>query len=135
MPVNDRRAEDAIRAVYARWFGAMEEGDVEGFLALLDGDFLLKSPTRPAVTDREVMRRGLEAFHAAATERVEHRVEEVQVAGDWAWARVTERTTITPKAGGVPLSVSGVHLAILRRGADGTWRVARDVSSLDQPAP
>ena len=123
----------AIRDVYARWFGAMESAHVHGLLALLDDDFVLKGPARPALSDREELRRGLEALHAAATERIDYSVDEAQVAGEWAWARVSERTAITPKNGGATLTVSGVHLAILRRDARGAWRVARDVSSLDHP--
>lgn len=131
---HDRRDDErAIREVYARWFGSMERGDVDGLLALLDDHFMLKSPSRPALADREALRRGLEALHAAATERIAYSVDEVQVVDGWAWARVSERTTIAPRDGSAPLSVSGMHLAILHRGADGAWRVARDVSSLDHP--
>ena len=134
MPASDQPTdEQAIRDLYARWFGAMESGDIEGFLALVADDFVLKSPGSPPVTDRTMLRAGLEQFHAAFSEDVEYRIEELHVAGPWAWVRITERATLTPKSGGENRVLSGTHLGILVRQADGRWRVARDVSSFDQP--
>lgn len=133
MPEHTRAQQDhaAIRALYARWFGAMEGGDIDGFLALLADDFVLKSPTQPAVTEHALLRQHLEQFHASLTEKVDYTLEEVHICGDWAWVRITERVMLTPRDGSEPLRISGMHLGILARQADGTWRVSRDVSSLD----
>ena len=124
-------AEDAIRRVYARWFRAMESADVDGLLSLLGDPFMLKMPGQPPLTDRDALRRGLEEFHAAFSEEVEHEVQALGVAGDWAWAQVHERAVLTPRAGGSPRELSGTHLAVLVRGPDGAWRIHRDVSSFD----
>ncbi len=126
--------QEAIKQLYARWFGAMESADVDGLLALLADDFLLKGPGQPPVSDRAVLRRALEEFHASLSEQVEYRIEEAHVAGDWAWVRISERAELTPKQGGEPVEIWGTHLAILARQPDGSWKVARDISSLDQPA-
>ena len=124
----------AIHELYRRWFAAMESADVDGLLALLADGFVFKGPAQPPVTDLATLRRGLEEFHASFDERVDYRVEEVEVAGAWAWARVSERATLSPKGGGAAAVMSGTHLAILARQPDGSWRVFRDVSSLDHPA-
>lgn len=130
---NQPTDEQAIRDFYARWFGAMESGDIEGFLALLADDFVLKSPGSPPVTDRERLRKGLEQFHTVFSEEVEYSTEDLQVAAAWAWVRITERATLSPKDGGEGRVLSGTHLSILMRQADGSWRLLRDVSSFDHP--
>jgi uncharacterized protein (TIGR02246 family) len=122
---------EAIHQLYAKWFGALEGGDVEGFLALLADDFVLKSPGQPPVSDRAAFRRALEGLHATYTERVRYKLEEVEVSGDLAWTRLSEETTLTPKRGGQQYRLSGTHLAILARQPDGTWKVRREVSSFD----
>ncbi len=124
----------AIHELYRRWFAAMEGADVDGLLALLADDFVLKGPDQPPVTDLATLRRALEEFHQCFDERVEYQVEEVEVAGGWAWARVSERATLSPKGGGEPVVLSGTHLGILARQPDGAWKVFRDVSSLDHSA-
>jgi len=124
----------AIHELYRRWFEAMESADVNGLLSLLADGFLLKGPAQPPVTGLATLRRALEEFHKSFNERVEYQVEEVEVAGQWAWARVSERTTLSPKGGGAQAVLSGTHLGILARQPDGSWKVFRDISSLDHSA-
>lgn len=123
-----------IHELYRRWFGAMERADVNALLALLADGFVFKGPSQPAIADLAAMRQRLVEFHARFDERVDYQVEEVEIAGEWAWARVSERVTVTPKGGGAPTTLSGTHLSILVRQADGSWKVFRDVSSLDDAA-
>lgn len=132
MTVDDDR--DHIREFYSRWFAAMEAGDVDGFLALVTDDIVLKGPASPAIHGKESLRRSLEAFHARFTERVDYSVEEVGIADDWAFARIREEIELRAKPNGDPLKLHGMHLGILRRESEG-WRIARDVSSLDHPGP
>jgi uncharacterized protein (TIGR02246 family) len=124
---------EAIHQLYKKWFGALEGGDVEGFLALLTDDFILKAPGQPPVSDRAAFRRALEGLHAMYSERVRYTLEEIEVSGTMAWVRLTEETTLTPKRSGQELRISGTHLAILARQPDGGWKVRREVSSLDHP--
>ncbi len=122
---------EAIHHLYEKWFGAVERGDTQGLLELLADDFLLKGPSRPAVSSRAVLRRALDESFAAYTERIRYKVDEVEVLGDVAYARISEETTLTAKKGGKEVTISGMHLAILARGPDGAWKVKREVSSLD----
>ena len=109
----------------------MEAGDVEALLGLLTPDAVLKLPGSPALVGKAAIGAALTRFHAEASEAVEFRVEEVEVSGDLAYARVTERATITPEGGAPGATLAGMHLAILRRQPTGEWLIARDVSSLD----
>lgn len=124
---------EAVRRFYTRWFGAMEEGDVDGVLALIADDFMLKTPGQPPLTHREALRENLERFHEAYTEEVEWEIASMGFGGEWAWVEVRERVTLVPRSGEVERQIVGTHLAILRRGPEGGWRLFRDVSSFDSP--
>lgn len=92
---------------------------------------MLKTPGQPPITDRNVLRNGLERFHATFSEEVDYEIQEVGVGEDWAWVQIRERVVLTPKNGEPTRELSGIHLGILVRGADGDWRLHRDVSSFD----
>jgi uncharacterized protein (TIGR02246 family) len=54
-------------------------------------------------------------------------IRELRVLGDWAYLRNFIEITVTPP-GGAPVRRSGYTLTILRKGADGRWRLTRDAN-------
>lgn len=131
-------AEDDVRAIhalYSRWFGAMEDGDPEALVELVTDDVILKGGGGPAVRGKDALEDALRDFLAEFTEEVEYSVEEVEVVGDRAWARIDESTRVIPRDGRPPVTVTGMHLSILRRDDDGRWRVARDVGAAGTEEP
>ncbi len=56
-------------------------------------------------------------------------VRELQVLGDWRFARTYLQVTMTPPTG-VPVRRHGYAMTIFRKGADGLWRLARDANLL-----
>ncbi len=133
MPTDPDSVRDAtaIRALYEAWYGAMERGDVSTVLSLVTHDVILKVADTPPLAGRDALEEALDAFFAAHSEVVEYDVEEIEVSHDLAFARISERARIESKDGSGVLSVDGIHLAVLRRQADGAWLVARDFSSLN----
>ncbi len=129
MPPENTDDVRAIHELYADWFGAMESGDVETLLELVTENVILKGGGGPAVRGRDALEASLRSFLEEFTEEVEYSLDEVEVAGDWAWARIDENVLITPKDDRRAVRVTGMHLAVLRRGDDGRWRVARDVAA------
>jgi uncharacterized protein (TIGR02246 family) len=83
---------------------------------------------------------GREAFAAAAQGMSGARIEgeseivELKVLGDWAWARTRLKVAMTPPGASEPKRRSGYTLSILRREADGKWRLARDANLLAEDA-
>ena len=59
--------------------------------------------------------------------------EEVQIAGDWAYSRGVFTLSLTPKAGVETTKFEGKYLSILKRQADGSWKVARDCFNYNTP--
>jgi uncharacterized protein (TIGR02246 family) len=123
--------ERAIRDLVATWLNASRAGDVATVLDLMTDDAVFMVPGREPF--------GKEAFAAAAeglrTVQMEGTsdIRELQVLGDWAYLRNFLTVTVTP-AGGAPMRRAGWTLTILRKSADGRWRLARDANLLSAAA-
>ena len=119
--------ERAIRDLVATWMAASKAGDHDTVLGLMTDDVVFMVPGREPF--------GKEAFAAASKGMQGMRIEgtadivELKVLGDWAWLRCRLRMTSTPP-GGSPTTRSGYTLTILRKEADGRWRLARDANLL-----
>lgn len=115
----------AIQALIADVAHANNAGDITGWVELFTDDGIYLPDGRPAVTNAE----GLEGFAVSHFSRyrpnIEITAEEVQVLGDWAFARTRVTGTLTPRGNGNPIRLDGKELAILRRGLDGGWKIAR----------
>lgn len=117
--------ERAIRELVASWMQASQAGDVATMLGLMADDVIFMVPGREPF--------GKEAFAAAAQGMSKVAIEgtsdirELQVFGDWAYLRNYISITVTP-GGGAPVHRAGWTLTILRKGADGEWRLARDAN-------
>ncbi|PPD18213.1 MAG: DUF4440 domain-containing protein, partial [Methylocystis sp.] len=57
-------------------------------------------------------------------------IQELCIFGEWAYLRNYIDMTATPLDGGAPLHRTGYALSILRKEADGRWRLARDANLL-----
>lgn len=57
-------------------------------------------------------------------------IEELRIAGDWAYCWTNLSVTMTPLGGGAPVRRSGSTLTIFRRNADGSWVLFRDANLL-----
>jgi uncharacterized protein (TIGR02246 family) len=121
--------ERAIRDLVATWISASRAGDVAAVIDLMTDDAVFMVPGREPF--------GKDAFAAAAQGMRSVQMEgtsdvrELQVLGDWAYLRNYLTVTVTPP-GGAPMRRAGWTLTILRKGADGRWRLARDANLLSE---
>ncbi len=119
--------ERAIRDLIATWMKASREGDTATVVSLMTDDVVFMVPGREPF--------GKEAFAAASqgmsgmTMEGTSDVREIQVLGDWAFARSYLTMTMTPPSGS-PVLRAGYTLTILRKGPDGRWKLARDANLL-----
>jgi uncharacterized protein (TIGR02246 family) len=122
--------EQQIRQLVTTWMDATRAGDVDAVLALMTDDVVFLVPGRPPMRKAE--------FEAAARgqagqggPKVDGRseIQEVQVAGDWAflWSRLS--VTMTPPDGTPPVERAGHTLTVFRR-EQGRWKLARDANLL-----
>jgi uncharacterized protein (TIGR02246 family) len=120
--------ESAIRALVEAWMASSKAGDLPAVLDLMTDDVIFMTPGGKPF--------GKEAF-AAASESMKNaaiegrsEIQELRVLGDWAYLRNYIEMTATPRDGGAPMRRSGYTLTILRKEADGRWRLARDANLL-----
>ena len=119
--------EHAIRELVATWMSASQAGDVKSVLSLMADDAIFMVPGREPF--------GKEAFAATSEGMADVRMEgtneirELRIIGDWAYMRCRIAVTMTPPDGPA-MRRSGYTLSVLRKDADGRWRLARDANLL-----
>ncbi|TIO10754.1 SgcJ/EcaC family oxidoreductase [Mesorhizobium sp.] len=119
--------ERAIRKLVATWMDASKRGDTATVLSLMTDDAIFMVPGRDPF-DKE-------SFATAAQEMAGVHIDgtsdivELQLLGSWAFIRSRIDMTATPP-NGEPVHRSGYALTLLRKEADGEWRLARDANLL-----
>jgi uncharacterized protein (TIGR02246 family) len=117
----------AIRKLIDTWMAATQTGDTATVLSLMTDDVVFLVPGREPF--------GKQEFAAAARDMQGVRIDgksdihEIEVLGDWAYARAHLRVAMTPP-GGNTVERAGYTLSIFRKGSDGRWRLARDANLL-----
>ncbi|HWT72864.1 MAG TPA: SgcJ/EcaC family oxidoreductase [Oxalicibacterium sp.] len=124
--------ERAIRELIDTWMRASIAGDVETVLSLMTDDVVFMTPGKPPFGKREfaATSEGMRTLKLAG----DARIEECRIIGEWAYLRNYLKMTITPE-GGATVRRSGHTLTILRKEADGKWRLARDANLLTEDPP
>ena len=119
--------EQQIRALIDAWGAATADGDLIAQMNLMTDDVLfLTSGSVPMRRDEFAT-----AFKSMVeTVRIECRsnVQEITISGDLAVCWNLLEINITPLAGGTTIKRAGNTLSVLRRGADGQWRIWRDAN-------
>lgn len=121
--------EQEIRDLIARWMDATKAGNHAAVLEMMCEDVVFMVPGQAPFGKRE--------FEAAARQqqamamRIEGRSEvlEVEVSGDWAFARTRLRVEVRRGDNGETMVRSGHTLSIFRREQE-RWRLARDANLL-----
>ena len=122
----------AIRTLHDQTAAASNAGDLA---ALFTDDAVFMPPNEPAVIGKEAIRTWAQGLFDQFTFEETVTTEEVQVAGDWGFTRVTYTAKVTPKAGGEPQEETGKCIYIVHRQPDGSWKYTRCIWNSDQPAP
>lgn len=130
MPTNDAAA---IRSLVESLACRMLQRDVDGIMDLMTDDVVVmptseRGVVEPAYTGAAAVRGMFERLVGAMDVGITPTVAEVEVLGDFAWARDTYVET-THVHDGPTVDVTGAQVMILRR-VDGTWRVARYIFTI-----
>ena len=117
--------ERQISALVDDWMAASKAGDVSAILGLMTDDVVFLTPGRSPF-GKEAFAAGAESMKGVAMDG-QSDLQEIQVCGDYAFTRNHIRVTITAP-GGPTQRLSGHTLSVLRKEADGRWRLARDAN-------
>lgn len=126
--------EQEIRALVETWLRATQGGEVDQVLSLMSEDAMFMSAGQPPMTGREAFARGLNKVLSENVIQSTSEVVEIVVSGDLAYCRTRLAVTITSKHGNLPILRNGDTLSILRKEADGKWRLTRDANMLASAA-
>ncbi len=118
--------ETAIRKLpIDDWCSAEATRDLDAKLRLFTADAVLMAPGGQTVVGQQAIRAWHEAAWQENTNECSGTVDEVQVQGDWGFARGTFTAVLAPTSGGAPIQESGKFINIVRRQADGSWKLTR----------
>jgi len=127
--------EEQIRALVATWMEATKAGDADTVLNLIADDVVFLMPGRsPMRKDEFAQAMKAQVGHAAPKFDGSSEIQELTVAGDWAfmWARLS--VVATPQDGSPAMERAGYTLTVLKKQV-GRWVIARDANMLSPPKP
>jgi uncharacterized protein (TIGR02246 family) len=120
--------EQAIRNLVETWLRATREGDVDEVLDLMTEDVVFLVPGQAPMVGKQTYAEALRAVLGKHAIESTSQIDEIAVFGDVAYCRSQLEVTVIRKHDNLPLLRKGHALSILRRCADGKWRLARDAN-------
>jgi len=123
----------AINEVYSQSTLAVSTGDAELYLSIFTEDAVVMPPGSPAAIGKEQIRPVIEGLFGLFDLELTYTVDEVEVPGDWAFARSSFQYSMTPKEGGETTTSAGKELDIFKRQADGSWKIYIQCYNFDAP--
>ena len=120
--------EQAIRNLVDNWLRASEAGNTDAVLELMADDVVFLQQGQPPMRGRSAFREA-QSSHSAFKVEAKSQIQEVQVAGDFAWCWNYLTVAVTPKTGGNTVTRAGHVLSVLQKQA-GRWVILRDANLL-----
>ncbi len=123
----DELGREPIATPVARERAAIAAGDSGAYFAALTEDAVFMPPNSPARAGEE-LRDWLGTFvRDFRVEWLSFVSTELEAAGDLAYHTFAYTWRVTPRSGGEGKVSSGKGLHILRRQADGCWKISREI--------
>ena len=121
---------EKIREVVTTWMRATAESDLETVSSLIAEDAVFLLPDQPPMRGREAFASALRS--ALGQVRIEGKpdIQEICVAGDFAFCWNQLFLTVTPLQGGPAQRRAGPTLSVFRKEPDGRWILFRDANML-----
>lgn len=124
---------EAINDVRKAHIAAVNDADVDGWVAAFTADGVQMPPNAPANVGSERIRAWSQAFLAPFSVEFALFIDEVQAAGSWAFERGTYKINLIPKAGGESIQDIGKYITVYERQPAGAWKIARDIWNSNNP--
>lgn len=131
---------EAITSAHASYVAAINTNKVDLWSSTLADDVVYLVPNQQALVGKAAVDAWVRRYLQEVTTRWTKTVQDLQVSGDWAFARYTYTASDSvvirdPETdGGGTANDSGWGLVVYHRDGDGTWRVSRDAWGSDRPA-
>lgn len=122
----------AIRRLFERYDSTATAGQAEQWMSLLSDDVIWMVPNQAALVGKDAVWGRVRSFFSLNLVHV-GTVDEIRVAGDWAYVRGAYTVRVTPKAEGDTTEELGKIVYILGRQADNSWRITRAIWNANHP--
>lgn len=137
-PSADTRVEDAaaIRQADIDWLKAVETQKMEGHLEYYLEDVVLLAPNEARLDGKEAVRKMLTDLHSMPGLMIKWQPLNVEAAssGDMGYSIGTYEMSMNDPDGN-PMKDKGKYLAVWKKQADGSWKVATESFNSDLPLP
>jgi uncharacterized protein (TIGR02246 family) len=127
-------AEAALSELAAKYLQAVNRGDADGLAVLYTEDAIRLPSDGRRIEGRDAIRLFAAADYADTDWEMQLHVDDSDYSGDLAFVRGTYALTLTSKAdSSVVYQEVGRWMDLMRRGEDGSWLIAREISNRDHP--
>jgi len=135
-PVVDVEAEvAAIKALFANNSSLINSGDLDGWIDQFTEDAIFMPPNSAVLKGKEAGREFARPWYEQLSMEFDLTVDEIEVQGNWAFARWHYSGRYTPKVGGETIQDNGKEIWILKRQSDGLWKCSHIIWSSNDPLP
>jgi uncharacterized protein (TIGR02246 family) len=125
----------AIERVRNAHVAALNAGDADAWVGEFAEDAVQMPPHSPANLGKQAIRAWSQGLLNLFRCQFALTVDEVRVAGEWAFERGRYTIALTPKGGGAPMYEAGKYITVYERHAESSWKMARDIWNSDMPMP
>jgi uncharacterized protein (TIGR02246 family) len=128
-------AEQSIRLAVEEFTRAYNAGDLENMADIFAEDLIDMSAGEPTRTGEEARKdfvSRVAATHAKFRPRLEIHIDELRIAGQWAYQRGSLLVTLIPKEGGDTSFIRQRYLEIWKREPSGRWKIAIEMDNTEE---
>ena len=125
----------AIKKLGEQYFEATNAGNADRCIATMAPDVIIMPPNVPSIVGTEQLRLLSGDYHAKYSAKYKLIYDEVEVVGDFGFARTTVTGTRTSKSDGTVERLVWRNLWIVKRQADGEWKFWRIIYNSALPSP
>jgi uncharacterized protein (TIGR02246 family) len=122
----------SIDAIFKTYEQALNANDLDTILGLYGSEPVFMPQHAPALVGRAAVRAGYEHVFATIKLAIRFEIHEVEVAGDWAWARTSSAGRTRVLANDIEIEEGNNELFILRR-ESGVWKIHRYLFATTRP--
>ena len=127
---------EAINKLHQREMEASKKWDIDTLVSLWSDDIVTLPAGEPALIGKDANRASISRLRdESGNVQIADYIlsfNEVKVTGDWAFEWGTYSGTIAGERGEEPLRATGKVIRVLKKSADGSWRIARAMYNNDQ---
>jgi ketosteroid isomerase-like protein len=133
-PAVDIEADvEAIKGVIDDITRAWNEGDYEGYIALIDEEAMFLPPNAATVSDMETIRSIYKNHFDSFDLDLTIIKEEIHVFGDLAFSRDGWKGSLNPKDSSEPIVFDNKVITIYKKQPDGSWKIWRAMFNSNTP--